>query len=384
MDRVHSKCAHFKHTGIADAVEIGRGGWMCILLVLLVANYKAWQSEYTRTVFWMIFRDITDSVGHFSVLSLVSVNVLRWILISCISSQINSTIIYSTICAGIALEGVIYLYGPTGFMGVVFRYLSLSQLMKGISYLLTKREIANIGVDDQKINKPKKKASLLRFIAYPTLCYQQEYPVSESISVFMLVIYSLMLFPFSLLAYICLQIMCCSAASKFWSNVSFSSYVDVFIWSNAGWFSGFIFVFVAVYGLQSEVTKFGDRVFFEAWWNATISEYWRKWNCQVYRWIKRHVHRDLIKRNITSRSSKIIIFMVSGAVHEYIIGDVLTLRGIGFLTMVMQIPLESFIKLCNRLVKLDQHIAATVVFNVIGAPLLVLLSVMYKNTVSTE
>ena len=52
--------------------------------------------------------------------------------------------------------------------------------------------------------------------------------------------------------------------------------------------------------VDCEVLRFGDRVFYKAWWNATDFEtYWRTWNLPVHYWIVRHSYFPLL-RHVTS------------------------------------------------------------------------------------
>jgi len=39
---------------------------------------------------------------------------------------------------------------------------------------------------------------------------------------------------------------------------------------------------------RAQVLRFGDRVFYKDWWNATtFEEYWRLWNLPVHYWMVR-------------------------------------------------------------------------------------------------
>ncbi|KAI5135280.1 diacylglycerol O-acyltransferase 1 [Nematocida ausubeli] len=384
MDRVHSKCAHSKHVGILDTIEIGRGGWIWILISLLVLNYQIWMNNTLYTILCMVADESMKCLKRYSILTFFLLNVTRWIILYFVSEQLSSVIVYGVISLCIGMESIMGISGASGFIGVIMRYLSVMQLMKGISYILARREVAILGMDDELIEKPKEEISLPRFILFPTMCYQQEYPVASSVSKYMVCMYLLMLPPLILFTYYCFSIKCYFFGNCFWKEPTVDTYIKIFMWCNLGWISGFIMVFIVFFGLLSEITRFNDRSFFEAWWNASVSNYWRKWNSQVHRWIKRHVHRALIKKNITVRSSRITIFLVSGLVHEYIIGDVLKYRGIGFLSMASQVPLDSFIKLGNNWVKLNQEIAVTFAFNFIGAPALVLVSVMPRDFFSLK
>ncbi|KAH9387175.1 diacylglycerol O-acyltransferase 1 [Nematocida major] len=376
MNRVHSKCAHHKHSKILDRVEVGKGGWAWIMVALVLINYQVHFSSRPQRVIALMHSDIQDSISPAAILSFLGVNIFRWGILYGVSEHLEALVIYSVILACISLETVVALFTAKGFVGLGLRYLSICQLMKGISYILSTRESAILGPDDRIIDKPNEAVSVWRFIALPTLCYQSAYPMSPSISVYSVVMYALMIRPLAVLSYYCLKVRCRNAAISFWEDLTVDKYVSVFMWCNLGWVSVFSLVFIAAYGLQSELTRFGDRNFFGAWWNASVSGYWRNWNSLVYKWIRRHVHKNLIKRNITIRSSKLVIFIVSGAVHEYIIGDLLKCRGLGFFAMASQVPLDAFIRFGHRWAHFNQEIAATVAFNLIGAPGLVLISVM--------
>lgn len=56
------------------------------------------------------------------------------------------------------------------------------------------------------------------------------------------------------------------------------------------WLAGFYVFFHVWMNLLAEVLRFGDRLFYKAWWNAvTFEAYWRLWNLPVHHWISRHV-----------------------------------------------------------------------------------------------
>ena len=56
------------------------------------------------------------------------------------------------------------------------------------------------------------------------------------------------------------------------------------------WLAGFYVFFHVWMNLLAEILRFGDRLFYKAWWNAvTFEAYWRLWNLPVHHWITRRV-----------------------------------------------------------------------------------------------
>jgi len=54
------------------------------------------------------------------------------------------------------------------------------------------------------------------------------------------------------------------------------------------WMAMFYTLFELWLNVLAELTRFGDREFYKAWWNSsTLSEYWRLWNMPVHKWMLR-------------------------------------------------------------------------------------------------
>jgi diacylglycerol O-acyltransferase-1 len=52
------------------------------------------------------------------------------------------------------------------------------------------------------------------------------------------------------------------------------------------WLLMFYLIFHLFLNLLAELLRFGDRVFYKDWWNATtFEEYWRLWNLPVHYWM---------------------------------------------------------------------------------------------------
>ncbi|XP_035232109.1 sterol O-acyltransferase 1-like [Stegodyphus dumicola] len=90
---------------------------------------------------------------------------------------------------------------------------------------------------------------------------------------------------------------------------------------------GSMILFLIFYGILhcwlnifAEVLYFGDREFYQDWWNSTsFSQYYRKWNTVVYDWLYAYVYSDTHRLGCSRSVSLVLVFIVSAIVHEYII-----------------------------------------------------------------
>eukprot|EP00842_Homolaphlyctis_polyrhiza_P004119 jgi/Hompol1/4708/HPOL_002298-RA len=108
--------------------------------------------------------------------------------------------------------------------------------------------------------------------------------------------------------------------------------------------------------LKLSVIRFGDRRFYQPWWNARdVSEYWRLWNSPVYNWGKRHVYLPLIlNHGFSPVIALAVVFAISALLHEIIIGvPTHCLNGVAFLGMMGQVPL---IFLVNSVISIGRGI----------------------------
>lgn len=110
------------------------------------------------------------------------------------------------------------------------------------------------------------------------------------------------------------------------------------------WLAGFYAFFHVWLNLLAELLRFGDRVFYLEWWNATSFErYWRLWNIPVHSWIARHIYFPCLRACASKQLAGIVCFFFSAVFHELIIG--LPLRGVrvplAFVAMMGQVPLIS-------------------------------------------
>lgn len=94
--------------------------------------------------------------------------------------------------------------------------------------------------------------------------------------------------------------------------------------------------------ILAEITCFGDRLFYEDWWNASsFGEYWRKWNLPIHHFMNRHVNKPLLRRRCPRFLSSLIVFLISALLHEYLVVVPLQLGWTGYVfwAFMGQLPL---------------------------------------------
>ena len=83
------------------------------------------------------------------------------------------------------------------------------------------------------------------------------------------------------------------------------------------WLCMFYALFHLWLNILAELTYFGDRQFYKAWWNATkLDIYWRDWNIPVHGWLVRHLFMPCMNAGWSKSASMFIVFFVSAVFHE--------------------------------------------------------------------
>lgn len=107
------------------------------------------------------------------------------------------------------------------------------------------------------------------------------------------------------------------------------------------WLAGFFAMFQSFLNALAEIMMFGDRVFYEDWWNSTsLKMYWSTWNKPVYHFMRRHIYSPLLGRGWSHQAASAWVFVFSGFLHELAVGvPSHNILGVAFLGMVLQLPL---------------------------------------------
>lgn len=87
------------------------------------------------------------------------------------------------------------------------------------------------------------------------------------------------------------------------------------------WLAGFFAIFQSLLNALAEVTRFGDRNFYDDWWNAaSLRDYWTMWNKPVHAFMRRHVYSPMVGRGYRKETSFLAVFFVSAILHEMAVG----------------------------------------------------------------
>ncbi|RMZ88644.1 hypothetical protein DV736_g4121, partial [Chaetothyriales sp. CBS 134916] len=107
------------------------------------------------------------------------------------------------------------------------------------------------------------------------------------------------------------------------------------------WLAGFFALFQSFLNALAEITRFGDREFYQDWWNSTcLRTYWSSWNKPVYHFMRRHVYGPLRGRGWSHGAASTSVFIFSAILHEVAIGiPTHNFLGVAFLGMMAQMPL---------------------------------------------
>uniref|UniRef100_A0A2L2Y7V4 O-acyltransferase n=1 Tax=Parasteatoda tepidariorum TaxID=114398 RepID=A0A2L2Y7V4_PARTP len=167
---------------------------------------------------------------------------------------------------------------------------------------------------------------LIYFLFAPTLVYRDNYPRTSKIR-------------WSYVSWNFLQVFCCIIGAYIpctyfivdtFNKTGIESMPLVkFIGTLAtSIFAGGILMFLVFYGMFhcwlnafAEMLRFGDRMFYDDWWNCTsFAKYYRSWNMVVYDWLYSYIYRDMYTLLGRSRvGAMLVVFLISAIIHEYIL-----------------------------------------------------------------
>jgi hypothetical protein len=109
----------------------------------------------------------------------------------------------------------------------------------------------------------------------------------------------------------------------------------------------FFLIFECVLPAYAELASFGDRQFYDDWWNAKdLEEFNRKWNKIVYHFLYTHIYLECRKQyNMSRFQSQFMTFAISAVLHEYCLCLLVKLcRPYMTALMFLQLPLIYFTK----------------------------------------
>ncbi|CDW73192.1 mboat family protein [Stylonychia lemnae] len=166
------------------------------------------------------------------------------------------------------------------------------------------------------------------FFICPTLVYRDSYVVRRKIrwnvalknlGTFLFLIF----YVWSIFKGLCIPMFKDSVANPggfriFFSQVIFSTVSGIVLMLSL--FYGILHCWFNFWG---EIFKFGDRLFYEDWWNVKdFSGYYRKWNIVVHEFLYYYIYQDSIRFTrgaFTRNHAKLLVFFISAIIHEIII-----------------------------------------------------------------
>ncbi len=185
----------------------------------------------------------------------------------------------------------------------------------------------------------------LYFMIAPTLCYQLVYPKTNKIRkrwllkrIFELILAQGCQLFITLEFYMPVlrkspEVFLNKPIDIYYILEAFKYLVQLSLPNTIVWVLGFVIIFHLFLNIVSELIYFGDREFYLEWWNCSnLSQYWRFWNLPVHHWFIRHISYPLQYRGVSKSICNLFIFVISAAVHEYLLS--LAIGKVGFLVFL--------------------------------------------------
>ncbi|XP_072317131.1 diacylglycerol O-acyltransferase 1b [Eucyclogobius newberryi] len=208
--------------------------------------------------------------------------------------------------------------------------------------------------DDSKVCYPGNLSmkDMYYYVFAPTLCYELNFPRSPRVRKTFLVRRLVeMLFFTQLLVALTQQWMIpiIQSSMKPLEDMDLSRMMErllrLAVPNHLMWLMFFYWFFHSSLNFSAELLRFGDRQFYNDWWNAeTVTYFWQNWNIPVHKWCLRHFYKPLLKRGFSKKVSQSAVFFLSAFFHEYLVSVPLRMfRLWAFLGMMAQLPLAWFV-----------------------------------------
>uniref|UniRef100_A0A673MXW1 O-acyltransferase n=1 Tax=Sinocyclocheilus rhinocerous TaxID=307959 RepID=A0A673MXW1_9TELE len=229
------------------------------------------------------------------------------------------------------------------------------------------------------------------FVFAPTLCYELNFPRSESIRMGFLLrrLFEMTYFISNVLSIVFQwMVPIIRSSMKPLQEMDYSRMTErllrLAVPNHLLWLIFFYWFFHSSMNFVAELLRFGDREFYRDWWNSeTITFFWQNWNIPVHKWCLRHFYKPLLRRGAGKLLSQSAVFFASAFFHEYLVSVPLRMfRLWAFMGMMAQLPLAWFVA---RFLRGNYGNAAVWLSLIIGQPIAVLMYVHdYYVTHSSE
>uniref|UniRef100_A0A672KAW1 O-acyltransferase n=1 Tax=Sinocyclocheilus grahami TaxID=75366 RepID=A0A672KAW1_SINGR len=219
------------------------------------------------------------------------------------------------------------------------------------------------------------------FVFAPTLCYELNFPRSESIRMGFLLrrLFEMTYFISNVLSIVFQwMVPIIRSSMKPLQEMDYSRMTErllrLAVPNHLIWLIFFYWFFHSSMNFVAELLRFGDREFYRDWWNSeTITYFWQNWNIPVHKWCLRHFYKPLLRRGAGKLLSQSAVFFASAFFHEYLVSVPLRMfRLWAFMGMMAQLPLAWFVA---RFLRGNYGNAAVWLSLIIGQPITVLMYV---------
>ena len=180
------------------------------------------------------------------------------------------------------------------------------------------------------------------YLLTPTLCYQENYPSSGKFRIKYFILKCLK-------AMFCLILLYYIYTEAIEHNISIILttplpvlVIEMYVPMTFICLLLFYLIFECILPGFAELACFGDRQFYDDWWNSTdLNEFNRKWNKIIHMFLHRHVYLECKNRFKLNKTLSIsFTFMISAIFHEFVLCVLIKLfRPYMFFMMLLQIPL---------------------------------------------
>ena len=228
--------------------------------------------------------------------------------------------------------------------------------MKMHSYTLVNRDLRREFLKDPKNSSYPQNLtfySFYYFLIAPALVYQVNYPRTSNFRLGYFILKLLLL----TVELVCLYLLITENILPTSIKAKDLSFIDVYVRLITPCLVAFnlffLIIFEQILNLFGEISRFGDREFYQDWWNSDgFADFSRKWNRPVHYFLHQHVYLETINEfKWNPSTAKYVTFLFSSLCHEFILA--LIVRRISpylLVLMMLQIPLIIF----NKMVKINE------------------------------
>lgn len=256
--------------------------------------------------------------------------------------------------------------------------------------------VENLDAADSKIAYPSNITlkNIMYFWVAPTLTYQIAFPKFPKVRVLKIVgILMRMIICIAIFTFLVAQVISPTLENlvkdleanqgTYTSGILAEYWLRLAIANTYLWLLMFYFYFHLYLNLIAEILRFGDRVFYEDWWNsASVSAYWRLWNKPVHYWLARHIYFPCLRMKMPKIAATFVVFLLSAILHEVLVSVPFhMIRPWSFIGMLSQLPLVLITKALHKAYPSSSagNFVFWLSFCIVGQPMAVLLyTVDYK------